>query len=1103
MTRLILRLFGLPRIEIDGNAIVTDRRKAQALLIYLAVNGLDYSRETLATLLWPDQDTSHALAYLRRTLWEINQTFGPGWVRTERDVVGLHPDARPQMWIDVSRFRTLVFQSRERDTHRDLVPLLDEAVMLYQDHFLAGFNLKDASLFDEWVSTLSESLKRDFFLSLESLARIHARRGQVNEALVIAARWVEQDALNEAAHGLLMELYARNGQVSAVLRQYQECARILERELGVSPSAETQKLFERFKQDAGKKAAEPAPGGDKAPTRQSLPDSAYPTSFFGRRSELAELEKLLRDPSIRLVTILGPGGAGKTRLALEAGRINSLFFEHGACFVPLASVSQPEYVISAIANALGLEFVAAETRSQPEQLGEFLAGKNLLIILDNLEHLLAVPNTLDQFLESLLKTAPRLTLLATSHERLNLQQEWVLNVQGMPVPASDALDWEHYGAVQLFIQNARKAAGTLRLTEADRRAIIRICHLVGGLPLGLELAATWAKMLSCEEIAREIERSLDFLKTPLKNVVGRHQSLRATFEYSWTFLSEAEKLAFSRLAVFHGGFGREAAQAVAQAPLGTLSELVDKSLIQRDDSGRFDIHQALKPFALEKLALDETLQARATESHGQFFAAFMQERMWLLRGHGQRKALDEMTTELDNILVGWRWAIAHGGEPEVQAYIEALYRYFEIRSRLHDAEQLFGQAVEVWQQRKGTENATYGLLLACHGWFCNRISRITRAHQLLLQSLDLLRRLNARPQLMFVISLALYVVPMMNDMAEVDRIAQESLAFYQEQNDRWGMAQILPFFHRMKGPAKLQEAIRLHNETLQIYRETGDSAGLGATYNSLGELFHYVGDFENARRCHQSGLEIARELNDRRAIAASLDYLGYINRQLGEFELARSQHQASMEISQELDDQLGVAGSLDNLGMIALDQHNDPEAARLFQLALPLRRSSGQTGSVALSLEHVASAALNLNDLSLAETCLQESLVIYSQNPEWALSSRANSRLSDLQRLRGDLPAALATCQAALREAIQQQSHLVILDCALRLSWLSAALGQTTFAVALAAFVEQHPASEFALRRDARQHLGNLSPTLTQATFSDAVLRGKTAATIENLLEKQ
>ena len=1071
MPRLTLHLFGLHRIELDGRPVVTDRRKTLALLLYLAVNGLDYTREALATLLWPNQDTSRVLAYLRRTLWEINQIFGPGWIHMKRDIVGLHDDARAEIWIDVCRFRTLVAQSRTCTNQQEVIALLDEAVSLYQGDFLAGLSLKDSSLYEEWVSLQAEALKRDYFLALETLAQACAGCGEMNRAIEVAATWTARDTLNESAHGLLMQLYARNGQTSAALRQYHECERLLARELALEPSVETKALFERLKTDAGQRGVERISGGSGASPRHTLPASPYATSFFGRRNELVEIGALLRDPQVRLVTILGPGGVGKTRLALEVGRLQSSAFADGVCFVPLAAVLQHAYTVPSIADALGVRFTASETRSQLEQLTEFLAPHHLLLILDILEQLQAGSSALHRLVEALLVAAPDLTILVTSHERLNLRQEWVVSLGGMPVPSADAHDWEQYSAVQLFIQNARKAASGLQLDEADRRAICRICRLVDGLPLGLELAAAWARILLCEEIATEIERGLDFLQTPFKNVVERHQSLRAAFEYAWSFLSTTGQQALMQLAVFRGGFRLEASYHVADAGLPILAELADKSFIRRDEGGRFDIHQALKPFVQEKLANVPAQHAETVARHSRYFAVFTDEHRLALRGHGQRAALDALTVELDNILLGWSWAITQGSEQVVQFYYEGLLRHFDLRNRFHDGEALFRQASEQWQLRFGSENAPFGLLLACHALFCNRLSRVAQAHQLLLRSLELLRRLDARPQLMFVNSLVLSIVPFANNMAEIERIAQESLTYYQEQHDRWGMAQILPFFHRIKTPQGLQDAIRLHNETLAIYRETGDSTGLATTLTSLGELLHYAGDYEHARHCHQSALELARELNNRHAIAASLDYLGFINRRRGDFALARGQHEESMELSRELGDALGIAGSLDNLGLICLDQRNYQEAMGLFQAALPLRRESGQLGAVAVSLEHIATAALGMEEFALAEVALREALAILAHEPEWKLTSHALNRLGDLELARGNIGEAETHYRAALSQARAHESITVLLDTLLRLSVLATLQGDLGQAVELAVHVQQHPATGFALKADAHEQL--------------------------------
>lgn len=1093
MPRLILRLFGPPRIELNNKPVATDRRKALALLLYLAVNGLAYSREALAALLWPDHDTTHALSYLRRTLWEIGQAIGDGWLLVERDTVGWRREARQHLWVDVHQFAACLEQSRDQPC-LDSVPRLSEAIGLYTDDFLAGFNLKDALPFDDWALMRAESLRHDLTAALARLARCRMELGQGQEALRTARRWAELDPLDEAAHALIMQLQVQAGQLSAALKQYDVCAQTLDKELHTTPSAETTALYREIRAAAGKaRPSEPSTATAPAPARRQLPASPSATAFFGREAELVELAQLLREPIPRLVTLIGPGGVGKTRLALEAARRSDPAFLHGTCFVPLASVARPEYVPTAIADAAGFSFgrtsAASDPRTQHQQFLDFLAGRDLLLILDNLEHLLAVPtggSVVTSLITGLLAAVSHLKIMVTSHERLNVQEEWVLPIQGMPAPAADAPNLEQYSAVQLFIQNARKATVNFQPDQADRRAIARICQLLGGLPLGLELAAAWVKMLSCPEIAQEIERNADFLRTPLRNVTQRHQSLRATFEYSWRLLTDDERVAFTQLSVFSGGFRREAARAVADASLPILTALVDKSLLFRQDAERFDMHPALKPFALEKLAADPARQSQATADHGRFYAGFMQQRLPALHGRGQQLALAEIASEIENVRLGWQWAAAQGTEGDVQAYLEGLFRYYDIRGGFYAAEDTFGRAVAQWRQRAGGDNVVYGLLLACHGWFCNRLSRIAQAHALLSESLRLLRRLDAQPQLMFVNTLALYVVPATH-AAEMARIAEESLAYYRAQNDAWGMAQVLPYMHRLRESIRLAEAIRQHEEAIRILRETGDAVGLAVALSSQGGLLHFAGDYAGANHCHRASLAIAREINDRRAISLELDYIGFIERQMGNLAAAREQHEASLALSRELGDQLGVAGSLDNLGLLAYDQEDFLEALRLFQEALALRRQSGQVGAIALSLEHVGGAALALDDRMLAETALHEALALYARDPDWALASRVGNRLGDLARRRGNLDEAGAHYRETLQYSLQHGNVAVALESVLALAHLAAAEGGATRGVELAALVQQHAVTEFPVRRAAQRLLLNLSAALPVANYASVV----------------
>ena len=316
------------------------------------------------------------------------------------------------------------------------------------------------------------------------------------------------------------------------------------------------------------------PGGGQSRPAPGLPRP--PTPLIGREPELATLNRLLCDPQCRLLTLAGPGGIGKTRLALELASTQRAQFPDGVFFVPLVSLSLPEFIAPAIRSALGLS--SSSPLDPKEQLLNHLRQKSLLLVLDNLEHLLEGVGLLAELLEQ----APGVKLLVTSRERLNMQGEWLFDLQGLPVPPLDQVDRaEEYSAVALFVQSARRAQVGFELSAEERPWVARICQLVEGMPLAIELAAAWVRLLSCREIAQEIERNLDFLSTSARDLPERHRSMRAVFDHSWQMLSAEEQRVLRALSVFRGGFLREAAEQVTGASLSLLSALVTRSLVHR------------------------------------------------------------------------------------------------------------------------------------------------------------------------------------------------------------------------------------------------------------------------------------------------------------------------------------------------------------------------------------------------------------------------------------------------------------------------------------------------------------------------------------------
>lgn len=445
------------------------------------------------------------------------------------------------------------------------------------------------------------------------------------------------------------------------------------------------------------------------------------TPFVGRQAELEQLRRLLADPLTRLVTLLGPGGVGKTRLACELAAVLRSEFAHGAVCVPLAGISTPAEFLPALAEALDLQLILGSQLLSALQA--HLASRQLLLVLDNFEHLLPpnllAPNGLGTnglaagaldtgspdpalWVRSLLAAAPGLKILVTSRQKLDLQGETLVHLQGLGLPAGETLDEARQAdAVRLFLQQARLARPDFTLDAPALPAVVRICRLVDGVPLGLLLAAAWCEYFSPQEIAAQITQDLDFLSQELRDLPPRHRSLRAVFAASYARLGQPEQAVFARLSVFRAGFTAASAAAVAGASLAQLLGLVRQSLLWRSPAtGRYELHELLRQFAAEKLSLacsaaEPAAEQTATEqdalhaAHARYFVAFLEQRETPVKSAAQMAALDEIQADLENIRQAWEWIVARRDFAAVRRAVRTLYAFCDMRSRYHDGELLF------------------------------------------------------------------------------------------------------------------------------------------------------------------------------------------------------------------------------------------------------------------------------------------------------------------------------------------------------------------------------------------------------------------------------
>jgi DNA-binding SARP family transcriptional activator/predicted ATPase len=1022
MAEFELRLFGSPQLTQGGQPVELNLRKAVALFVYLAVSRQPHSRDQLATLFWPDDGQRAARANLRRTLYRITESLGKEILTFGTETLELNPDA--ELWIDSETFQqeiiaNLPVAGRPDELSDTALTRLAAAAALYTDDFMAGFTLPDCPDFDDWQFFQREALRRSLARAVEALALAHQTDGQAGEAIIYARRWLALDPLHEPAHRLLMQLYAAAGQQAAARRQFEECKRLLAAELDMAPSPETTALFEAIRSRSagvvkGQTVASPAlaplpdapiPIPAQRGPRQNLPIPATP--FVGRAKEVAALVERLGSPACRLLTLVGPGGIGKSRLALAAAQQlaegdHEELIRDGLFFVSLTPATSPNDIVPAIGRALGIQF--SDDARLRRQLLAYLAQKQLILVLDGFEQLLEGVDLLSE----ILLAAAGVKLLVTSREALNLQEEWFYAVQEMTFPDADKIEIEaiaQYDAVRLFEHCAQRSrVGFSLATEA--RGVARICRLVQGMPMALELAASWLKVLTVEGVADELASGLDILTARHRNVPERHQSLRVVFDTSWQLLAEPERRAFARLAVFRGGFTYQAAQRVAEITLPLLSALVNKSLLRRESDGRYLIHELLRQYAAQKLAETPGESALLSDRHCHFFGAFLQARQGELKGERQLEALNEIGNEIENIRAGWQQALDQlNNDPNqisvVDAYIEALFHFFDIRSQFRGGEEIFrraanqlsaGQAPATLSTRKRTLLAK---VWGRQGWFLFHLGQHDQAQTLLRESAETLLALGARAEALFSLNYLGAVLRHMGDYEAAQQAINESLAICQANGDRFGLSVAYNILGQI---AYLQEdfaAVRHYcQESLALKRLIGDRWGTVFSLNYLGRVARRQGETVEARRLFEESMAISRSLGDRRGVAASLSNLGKLAENEGDYIAAAEQYGQSLALYQEIHNLSGVAAVRTELGDLACSQGDHHEAWRQLHTALGIAQDLRSTRHLLDALLIIAALLHKTGDAEAAAPILQAIRHHPASGP--ARQGRAQRLLADL-----------------------------------------------------------------------------------------------------------
>ncbi len=922
-----------------GTIILTNR-KAIGLLAYLLVES-DYAhgREFLLGLLWPDLPTAAAQNNLRVTWAQLQKALATSDFDEQPPLIGdrltLRFNPLSNHELDVARFRALLEASR-RHPHADphdcpeCAARLTESLDLVRGDFLDQFSLPNCLQFDEWLLMQRQQFQVQVTAVLEQLAAFHERAGQLAEAERATRRLLEHDPLNEAATRQLMRVLARADQRSAALDAYETCRRLLASELGLAPAVETMMLAEQIRAHAPFAA-------------QATPTALPPvlTRFFGRQPESARLVDLLSRRTVRLVTLTGPGGVGKTRLAIEVAQRMAGVFAQDICLVELAGVTDEKSVDDAVAAALQLPTTG---RTSTAAIVDYLRHKTMLLVLDNCEHLVKACACLVQTLD---REATGLTVLATSRIPLHLDEEHVVRLEPLawptisgpePLTVADAL---HFDSVQLFTNRATQSLLHFTLTDANVLAVARICQQLDGIPLAIEIAAAQVRALPIEAIADRLGQRFAWLNRQVAGTLPRQRTLHTLIDWSYGLLSRPERSLLRQLAVFAGGWTLAAAEAVSApgAPCAELlAELVDHSLVVFGaDAGqrRYNMHETIRQFAQEQLR-GRDQEAEARERHARYYAGLVTRAAENQDGQTFPERLRTVVDDHDNVGRAFEWLVAHDGERALAlvAQLGAL-EFWELGGFFQEGRRWLQRALERTQGSVSLQRG-HALLAAAdlssaitdfdYGLHC-----VQQAQQLFQQLGDQRGEIDARLKYCDLAALA-------GKETNVQAQAEEALRMAEQIAYTLGIAKARRVLGTIAYDADRPEAaIQYHLPNLALWRELDSPFELARALINLGVSLLEIGEYAAARQAFEECRDIYQSLGYQRGVALAMHDLGETAYKMGEYANARELLRESLRIRRQLGLPRGYPYSFELLAQVNESEGRYEQAVQLLAAADTLR----------------------------------------------------------------------------------------------------------------------------------------------------------------------
>jgi len=988
--------------------------KERALLVYLAVETPKvFRRSHLAGLLWCELSEKRALHNLRQTLYQLKKTWNEieedqELLLIDQDTITIHP--RLDLWVDVLAFEekfynaTRFMKDHSHFNHLD-IQLLKNAMALFRGPFLDRFEINDTPLFNEWETFQRERTSQMFVQGLNILIDYYIQRGDFSTAGRLSDQMIEITPWDESAYAKSMQLYAAGKFWHMASGKFQKLRTYLKENFAEDPQPSIQNLNNEILNLSIK--GEAFQFIDQT-INNNLPE--FSSSFVGRGDELLALSGMIADPNVHLISLIGIGGIGKTRLAIEVGSLFTGLFKDGVYYIPLKSISSKESFFHYLGNYLGYSF--SGKASPEQQLLNYLRRKQCLIILDGCEKL-AIKDWIKSFVSDLLAGAENVMILAASRKALCLDKEYIYTLPGLNIENSHRLNNEDPDAVSLFKKRVRQADPHFEFSIKNLPLVFDLCDQVEGHPLSIELMASAMASHSFGEVFSRFEDSQIKIHHLLPEFSIKNPFFVSIFENTWDSLPDLQKNALCCLSHFRGGFLCDAAVKVTGTSERIINSLCEKSLIRKIDSERYDFHEIILSFIAEKAEVNE-FSKLSVALHAQYFTGVLEDIAEVYRSGGQVEALLVIEQDLDNILSAWRYYCEQKEVSVLENCIDIFYQYFNIRSFFEEGFSLFQETIQESSYLDPFDRIL-GILANRLGNLAFRLHQNEMAFQMFTRAKNIFEREKEIGELgISYLGLGRYFLRQKN----IDKslfFSNSGLACFEKVGDKFHQGRGL----YLKGMiyqrfADYPTAKDIFTAGLRLSREVNDQRGVLLNLGQLAGHACNEGNYDIAEDYYLECLALSRAFKDRYQQAVILNNLASVYHPRKEFQCEEEVLTESLEICREIGDLDGQAIALSNLGEMGVVNCEFEQAIAYSKEALEIALQLGEQWTIIVVYDILGCAYTGLHDSSTAKQCFRRALQLAINIRSWDLLTRCAVNLSEALLSEGNNQAAIRLLNAAL-----------------------------------------------------------------------------------------